>query len=91
MWEGGGHWELLEASASLEVMETVIWLYLTTEVSGGFPLGWPFSLWCVTSTSWGDSPPFALSLPWGGSSLPWRRCRCRRGARTGTSGRRAGT
>lgn len=67
MWEGGGHWELLVVSASLEVMETVTWLYLTTEVSRGFPLAWPFSLWCVTSSSWGVPPPFALSLPWEGA------------------------
>lgn len=37
------------------------------------------------------SPSFALSLSWERGYLPWRRCRCRRGARMGTSGHRAGT
>lgn len=39
----------------------------------------------------GVFPSFTLSLSWEGGYSPWHRCRCRRAARTGTSGRRVGT
>lgn len=91
--------QFYDSSSSLVAMEIATWPYLllAAELAEVSCVWWPVcgggssAPRCGTSPGWERLPIPCPEPVLGRGCLPWRRCRCRRGPRTGTSGHRAGT